>query len=136
MVLGGRDGLLALLVSITVARTNNLLKHHHALRRDLRREAILDGAVPRIDGSTVLANCSHAVIAHMAGTSPTPAAAAAFNEEAAKRLASLQPVSRRIAQLRLAGYSEREIADRVGCSTRTVIRRLERIRAAWRLDGG
>lgn len=40
---------------------------------------------------------------------------------------------RRVAQLRLSGYANREIADKLGCAERTIERKLVRIRHHWEL---
>lgn len=36
-----------------------------------------------------------------------------------------------VVQLKLGGYSNNDIAEKLGCSTRTVIRKLKRIREEW-----
>ena len=38
---------------------------------------------------------------------------------------------RQIAQLKLEGYTNEEIAAKLDCATRTIERKLERIRAIW-----
>ena len=42
-----------------------------------------------------------------------------------------QPVLRTIAQLKLEGYANEEIGRRLGCSVRTIERKLWLIRAIW-----
>jgi DNA-directed RNA polymerase specialized sigma24 family protein len=54
-------------------------------------------------------------------------------EECARRLNSLPDASlRQVALLKMEGYRNEEIAERLGCGLRTVTRRLEVIRRAWR----
>jgi DNA-directed RNA polymerase specialized sigma24 family protein len=46
-----------------------------------------------------------------------------------------KPSLRTIAQLKLEGYSNEEVAERLDCSLRTVERRLWLIRTIWSEDG-
>ena len=52
-------------------------------------------------------------------------------ENCARLLDRLEPELRQIAQLRLDGYTNAEIAAQLGCALRTVERRLELIRRIW-----
>jgi DNA-directed RNA polymerase specialized sigma24 family protein len=52
-------------------------------------------------------------------------------ENCIRLLDRLDPALRQIAQLRLDGYTNIEIATRLGCALRTVERRLELIRRIW-----
>jgi DNA-directed RNA polymerase specialized sigma24 family protein len=55
-----------------------------------------------------------------------------LNEALERRLEALGDSElRRIALLRLEGYTNREIADRFDCTERSIERRLERIRSRW-----
>jgi DNA-directed RNA polymerase specialized sigma24 family protein len=38
---------------------------------------------------------------------------------------------REVARLRMGGYTNEEVADRLGCSLRTVARKVELIRRSW-----
>jgi RNA polymerase sigma factor (sigma-70 family) len=63
---------------------------------------------------------------------PSPEEVNILVEEAEQLLDALPDESlRRIAHLRLAGYTNDEIASTLGCVRRTVERRLERIRSKW-----
>ena len=63
---------------------------------------------------------------------PSPAEAAVLNEALEKRLATLaNPELRKVALLRLEGYTNREIATQLDCTERSVERRMERIRSKW-----
>jgi DNA-directed RNA polymerase specialized sigma24 family protein len=63
---------------------------------------------------------------------PTPEFAAMLAEEYQNRINSLpRDELKRIAVLRMEGYSNEEIAAQLGCAVRTVARRLEMIRATW-----
>lgn len=66
---------------------------------------------------------------------PTPVFVAEMMEETEKLLDSLQDDRlRRIAVMRMDGFSNDEIAERLGCTSRTVLRKLERIRDLWGVD--
>lgn len=55
-----------------------------------------------------------------------------LNDALERRLASLAyPELRQIARRRLEGFTNREIADQLDCTERSVERRLERIRSKW-----
>jgi DNA-directed RNA polymerase specialized sigma24 family protein len=66
------------------------------------------------------------------GEEPTPELAAQFVEEIQRLMGQLgDPGLRRVAALRLEGYTNDEIAARLGCVTSTVERKLARIRGEW-----
>ena len=68
----------------------------------------------------------------VAGGGPTPAERAASAEVLTDFLAGLpDPVLRDVAVLRMEGYTVEEVADRVGVSSRTVKRKLRRLRDHW-----
>ena len=72
------------------------------------------------------------VLEQMDAAGPSPAEAAVLNEALEKRLEALaDPELRRIALWRLEGYSNREIADRLECTERSIERKLGRIRSLW-----
>jgi DNA-directed RNA polymerase specialized sigma24 family protein len=63
---------------------------------------------------------------------PTPAFAAQVADECRHLLDDLADESiRTIAVWKMEGYTNTEIADKLGCAPRTVERKLERIRAKW-----
>ena len=66
------------------------------------------------------------------GAEPTPEVAAEVAETCQHMMEQLSDATlQRIAQLKLEGYSNREISEQLGCVERTVERKLERIRADW-----
>jgi DNA-directed RNA polymerase specialized sigma24 family protein len=66
------------------------------------------------------------------GPEPTPEFAAMVAEEYRRRLDGLEDDGlRQVAQWRMEGYSNDEIAERLGCARRTVARRLDLIRRIW-----
>jgi DNA-directed RNA polymerase specialized sigma24 family protein len=63
---------------------------------------------------------------------PTPEVLAELNEELHRRLALLDgEMLRDVALLRLQGYTNLEIAQRLGIAERTVRRKINRIRREW-----
>ncbi len=71
-------------------------------------------------------------IAAVLGDSPTPEMAALAAEECQRLLALLSDDSlRHVAQLKLEGYSNEEIAERLHCAPRTIERKLNKIREDW-----
>jgi DNA-directed RNA polymerase specialized sigma24 family protein len=66
------------------------------------------------------------------GEEPTPELAAQFVEETQRLMGQLgDPVLCRVAALKLEGYTNDEIAARLGCVTSTVERKLARVRGEW-----
>jgi DNA-directed RNA polymerase specialized sigma24 family protein len=63
---------------------------------------------------------------------PGPKLAALLADECRRRLDGLRDRTlRRVALLKMDGYSNEEIAARLGCGLRTVVRKLELIRKEW-----
>jgi RNA polymerase sigma factor (sigma-70 family) len=121
--LAGRDALWKLLVTITLRKARTAAKRQGRDMRDIAREQTLP-----IDE----AQSAHWVLEQMDAAGPSPAEAAVLNEALERRLAALDdPELRKIALWRLEGYTNREIADRLDCTERSVERRLERIRSKW-----
>ncbi len=72
----------------------------------------------------------------VAGTEPTPDMACMLVENCNRALERLgNETLRRIAVWTLEGYGTDEIAKKLGCSRRTVERKLERIRDKWSREG-
>jgi DNA-directed RNA polymerase specialized sigma24 family protein len=63
---------------------------------------------------------------------PTPELAAMMADECRRLLGRLRDDSlRSVATLRMEGYTNEEVADRLGCSLRSIARKLELIRRTW-----
>jgi len=121
--LAGRDQLWGLLVQITLCKARNAVARHHRGKRDVSRELVSPGDDPEAAGWA---------LEQMDAAEPTPAEAAVLNEALEQRLQSLpDPELRQIALAKLEGWTNRETAERRGCTERTVERKLERIRARW-----
>jgi len=122
--LAGRDALWKLLVTITLRKARTAAKRQGRDMRDVAREQTLP-----IENGT---QSAHWVLEQMDAAGPSPAEAAVLNEALERRLAALgDPELRQIALWRLEGYTNREIADKLDCTERSVERRLERIRSKW-----
>ena len=73
-----------------------------------------------------------AALDFLAAEGPTPEFAAMVAEECRRRLDGLRDDTlRRVALLKMEGHTNEEVADRLGCGLRTVVRKLELIRKAW-----
>jgi RNA polymerase sigma factor (sigma-70 family) len=122
--LAGRDALWKLLVTITLRKARTAAKRQGRDMRDFAREQTLP-----VDDET---RSAHWALEQMDAAGPSPAEAAVLNEALERRLVALaDPELRQIALWRLEGYTNREIADRLDCTERSIERRLERIRSRW-----
>jgi DNA-directed RNA polymerase specialized sigma24 family protein len=118
-----RDGLWALLVILTAHKAADLVKHQHREKRGGGR-VHGDSALRPADGDSVLGGFDG-----LEGSDPTPEEAALLAEEVESLLARLrEPALRQVAVWKLEGYTNAEIAQRQGCSSPTVERRLALIR--------
>jgi DNA-directed RNA polymerase specialized sigma24 family protein len=71
-------------------------------------------------------------IAQVLGREPTPELANMMVEECQRLLDALDDEGlRQVVLLKLEGYTCDEIAEQLGCVTRSVERRLQRVRAKW-----
>jgi DNA-directed RNA polymerase specialized sigma24 family protein len=124
--LANRDELWNLLVQITLRKARNAANRHLQGRRDVRREegeAAVDRSGSDLGGT---------ILDQIDSDGPTPAEAALLNEALEHRFRKLSdPGLRQIAQWKLEGYTNPEIAAQLDCTLRTVERKLERIRAYW-----
>ncbi len=122
--LAGRDELWKLLVTITLRKARNAAKKQTRDKRDVARErTIADRDESESD---------HWALEQMDAAGPSPAEAAVLNEALERRLEALaDPELRQIALWRLEGYTNREIAEQLDCTERSVERRMERIRSKW-----
>ena len=120
--LDDRDDLWRVLVTVTERKASDLLRRQRRLKRGGGRVATeADLAGPEGD-----------LLDHLAGTAPTPEFAALVAEEYRRRLAALPDAAlRRVAVLKMEGYSNQEIARRIGLSLRSVVRQLYLIRRTW-----
>jgi DNA-directed RNA polymerase specialized sigma24 family protein len=120
-----REDLWRLLVTIT-ARKAYQLRLHLGRRK---RGGLLDEAAPNVAADTGSGKMS---LAQFISREPTPEFAAQAAEEYERLLALLPSAGlRSLAQWKLEGYTNQEIADRLDCGLRSVERRLRLIRSRW-----
>jgi DNA-directed RNA polymerase specialized sigma24 family protein len=124
--LSDRDNLWRLLVTITRRKALDQAERQRRQKRGggrLRTEADLAG---RPGGGPALG------LEQLIGEEPTPEFAALLAEEYRNRLEALEdPTLRQIATWKLEGYTNEEIAARLGCALRTVANKLKLIRLKW-----
>jgi DNA-directed RNA polymerase specialized sigma24 family protein len=120
--LDDRYDLWRVLVTVTERKASDLLRRQRRLKHGAGRVAPeADVAAPEGD-----------LLDYLAGTAPTPEFAALVAEEYRRRLAALpEEALRRVAELKLEGYSNEEIAGRIGLGLRSVVRKLDLIRRTW-----
>ncbi len=127
--LADRDDLWRLLLWMTARKVIDLKRRETRQRRGsghVRGESAL--------GKPTSAHDSRA-FAEVIGDSPTPEFAAMMLEEYERLLARLGEADlQALANAKLEGYTNDEIAARVGCSVRTVERRLRLIRRKWQQE--
>jgi DNA-directed RNA polymerase specialized sigma24 family protein len=123
--LGGRDDLWRILITITSNKAYDQWLRESRKRRGAGRvvgEEALVGPDPDARGG----------LDQVMGREPTPDFAAQVADECGRLLAGLRDDTlRQIALLRMEGYSNDQIASRIGCGVRTVERKLDLIRKAW-----
>jgi DNA-directed RNA polymerase specialized sigma24 family protein len=114
-----RDDLWQLLFVITVRKAIGLVRHQGRARRGSGRVTALTDLADW-DPETIL------------GPEPTPELAVQLAEESRRLLDCLGDETLRVvAQWKLEGWTNREIAARLGCVVHTVERKLRSIRRLW-----
>jgi DNA-directed RNA polymerase specialized sigma24 family protein len=124
--LDDRYGLWRLLMTITARKALDLSERQHRKKRGggrVRSESgLLKGGL----------DASQVGLEQLVGREPTPDFAAMVADECRRLLEALgDDTLRRIALLRMEGYSDPEIAAQLECGLRTVGRKLELIRKTW-----
>ena len=122
--LADRDDLWRILMTITIRKASDQLKHGGRQRR----------GGGRVVAASVLAGPEREGRGPewTEAPEPSPALAAMLAEEFQTRIAGLPDVaSRRVAILTFEGYTGQEIAERLDCTPRTVARKLALIRRSW-----
>lgn len=128
-LLSDRDDLWRLLVVITARKACAQVQRRMRRKRGAGQvlgEGDLPGADIDLPGD----------LDQVIGEEPTPEFAAMVAEECRRLLEALDDDSlRRVALDRMEGYTNDEIAARLGCARRTVARRLDLIRTIWSTEG-
>jgi DNA-directed RNA polymerase specialized sigma24 family protein len=124
-----RDDLWKILMTITVRKAADLANYER--RRQPRTGRLFNEA--DLGGAGFYGESD--MLSLIAGSGPSPEFAAAVAEECGRRLEALDNDElRRIVLDRLAGFKDREIAARLGCTRKTVQRKLAVIRNAWQAE--
>jgi DNA-directed RNA polymerase specialized sigma24 family protein len=119
-----RDDLWQLLVVITVRKAIDLGQHE--------RRAVWGGG--RVQ---TLSDLDDDESLEVLGTEPTPELAAMVADECRHLLGKLEnDLLRSVALLKMEGFTNEEVAARLGCVVSTVDRRLRTIRQVWSEEGG
>jgi DNA-directed RNA polymerase specialized sigma24 family protein len=122
--LDDRDDLWQLLMLLTARKANRLLKHERRQKRGGGLVRHFSALADERDVVTIM------------GPEPTPAFAAQLAEEFRARLDALGNAElRAMALAKMEGYTNDEIAARLGVVERTVARRLRLIRKLWAAEG-
>lgn len=125
--LGNREELWKLLLTITARKAHAQRRRNLRAKRGgghVRGESIFDHADSQQD------RCCG--IGDILGEEPSPELATMVMENTQHLLELLDDeTARQVAIARLEGYTNDEIALKLGCARRTVERKLERIRACW-----
>jgi RNA polymerase sigma factor (sigma-70 family) len=123
--LGDREDLWRLLVTVTLRKARNAVRHELQAKRDVRRER--SGlSVPAREGSDMAP-----LVEGVAELGPGPEQAVMLAQAFEERLGKLDEGLRRVALAKLEGYTNREIGRELGCTERSVERKLRRIREIW-----
>jgi DNA-directed RNA polymerase specialized sigma24 family protein len=121
--LGDRDNLWRLLMVLTARKAAHLVRDEGRQKRGGGRLIVTETASGRDEDSAIDLFLSH---------EPTPEFAAQIAEECQRLLRLLGSAElEQFALWKMEGYSNEEIAAKVGCTPRTVFRKLGIIRGLW-----
>jgi DNA-directed RNA polymerase specialized sigma24 family protein len=124
--LADRDDLWKLLLTITERKAIGQAKHEHRQKRGggkVRGDSLFIGPDDDNDGALDKA---------FAAREPTPQFAAELAEQMQRLFSQLpKEVLAQVATMKVEGFTNDEIASRLGCSERSVKRKLQLIRKIW-----
>jgi DNA-directed RNA polymerase specialized sigma24 family protein len=121
--LDDRDDLWHILVALTRRKAADQARRQQRQKRGGGRIA---------SESELVGDDGRALLDAIAGPEPSPEFAAELAEECRRRLDDLRDDSlRQVAVLRMEGYSNEEIAERMGLRLRSLSRKIELIRRTW-----
>lgn len=124
--LDDRHDLWKVLVTLIARKAVSQVRHERAKKRgmgEVRGESVFPRHADQEE---------NVGINQVLGTEPTPEFAALVSEECGQLLDQLNDESlRQIALLKLEGFRNEQIAEQIGCTLRTVERKLARIRDKW-----
>jgi len=111
--LADRDALWGLLCAITLAKVRQKARYHGREKRRYDRERYLDNS--RVGGKPVV------------DAEPTPAEAAEFADQMQQLLFGMEEEERQVVTMKLERFTHAEMAERLGCSERTIRRIVKRV---------
>jgi DNA-directed RNA polymerase specialized sigma24 family protein len=124
-LLTDRDNLWRLLVVITLRKAGAAIKREGAGKRP--KLVSFDALISKGDSQ------AEAIFNQMISRDPAPGVAALLVEQFERRLDQLRDEKlQKIAVWKLEGYTNKEIAKKLGCVVETVERKLTLIRATWK----
>jgi RNA polymerase sigma factor (sigma-70 family) len=112
-----------LLVTMTLNKVGDQIRHHTADKRSVKQEN-------HFSSEDSLNGLNAAALAR----EPSPAEAAALADLVRQILMPLDPLERKIVELRLQGYQMQEIASQTGYCQRTIRRLLNRFQGQMEFD--
>jgi DNA-directed RNA polymerase specialized sigma24 family protein len=114
-------------LTVTLNKARNTAKRHLRARRDVDREV----AVPVIEGGS-----DEGEGLRLEAAGPTPEEAIILAEELEQRVSSLaDPLLEQVVLKKLEGLTNKEIAEQLDYTERTIERKLEVIRRKWSTPG-
>jgi RNA polymerase sigma factor (sigma-70 family) len=116
--LADSEGLWRLLCAITLTKVREQARFHQRKKRDLTQEMALN----------TNASDSSATRFEPAAAGPSPAEAVEFADQFQQLMLALDDEERQLVDLKLQQYTNDEVAERLGCSERTVRRLLKQVR--------
>jgi DNA-directed RNA polymerase specialized sigma24 family protein len=122
-----RDELWQILVMLASRKAINLAKRELAHKRGGQMKRVV-GRANREDSD------QGSVFGELIGREPDPGLAAEVAEHCQRLLGQLDPPLAQIALWKLEGYSNEEIAEKMGRAVATVERKLKRIRETWQKE--
>lgn len=125
-----RDDLWRILLTITARKVSRRYRRHFSAKRGqgtVRGESVFMNANDLEHG---------AGIAEALGDEPSPELAAEIGDTYEEMLGRLgdDAMLRQIVALKLEGFTNAEIAEQLDCTTRTIERKLQRIREQWQTN--
>jgi DNA-directed RNA polymerase specialized sigma24 family protein len=122
-LLDDRDDLWSLLAAITARKAHDLKRSQSRLKR---------GGNRLVRACDLDAGGRDGMMEQVPGAEPIAEFTVMMAEECQRRIEAIEnDVLRNVAMLRLDGFSNDEIAVRLGCTRRTVMRKVKLIRTAW-----
>lgn len=109
------DALWRLLCAVALNKVREQTRYHRRLRRAVGAEARGESAAEALERAASQAEAAEDAVA--------------FRDQLEHVVASLSDTERRIVELRLAGRTQEETADEIGCTERTIRRTLARLEA-------